>query len=586
VIKENKFAKNADEDFALVSSINGSVSSTTEILFPVIVKDSLKVRLWFKPNRFDVFVDTLSIASDGGGKKIPLTGNSPYPVLFSSQSSLPFGAVARNSTKQLSLKLHNTSINTLTVDSIYTKTSIFTVDKNNGSAATDTLSMNIIFSPTAIGSFVDTLYLRNNSTTSLVKIPLSGNTPAPVITVSATVVDWSSVVKGIAQLKTVLVTNPSLSPLTIDSIFTMTKQFILSKTSATIAMGETLSLAVSFKPDTFAVYADTLYLRNNSLLGLVKIPLMGGSPLPILTISPNSYRKDTVAVGDSSAQVYMIKNYSINDLPYDTARTGSSQFKFIGAAKGLIRSNDSTIFTILFTPGSYGEFADTLSVTSFGIMAKIPLSGSSPYPKMVLSVSSLDFGNVRKDTVSKKTIVVKNTSINKLRIDSLKTKSAQFTVESFTSPVFVTKKDSAIFVVTFKADTLRKYNDTLNIYSNQQTPIVFAALSGSGTLTSVLFSDNQMPTVYELNQNFPNPFNPSTTLRYGLPNNSTVSLKIYNVLGQQVASLVNGEQSAGWQGVIWNANVSSGVYLYRLEAVDLVNPNNRFVQVKKMILLK
>jgi hypothetical protein len=446
--------------------------------------------------------------------------------------------------------------------------------------------MNIIFSPTAIGSFVDTLYLRNNSTTSLVKIPLSGNTPAPVITVSATVVDWSSVVKGIAQLKTVLVTNPSLSPLTIDSIFTMTKQFILSKTSATIAMGETLSLAVSFKPDTFAVYADTLYLRNNSLLGLVKIPLMGGSPLPILTISPNSYRKDTVAVGDSSAQVYMIKNYSINDLPYDTARTGSSQFKFIGAAKGLIRSNDSTIFTILFTPGSYGEFADTLSVTSFGIMAKIPLSGSSPYPKMVLSVSSLDFGNVRKDTVSKKTIVVKNTSINKLRIDSLKTKSAQFTVESFTSPVFVTKKDSAIFVVTFKADTLRKYNDTLNIYSNQQTPIVFAALSGSGTLTSVLFSDNQMPTVYELNQNFPNPFNPSTTLRYGLPNNSTVSLKIYNVLGQQVASLVNGEQSAGWQGVIWNANVSSGVYLYRLEAVDLVNPNNRFVQVKKMILLK
>ena len=127
------------------------------------------------------------------------------------------------------------------------------------------------------------------------------------------------------------------------------------------------------------------------------------------------------------------------------------------------------------------------------------------------------------------------------------------------------------------------------IYSNQQTPIVVAPLTGSGTLTSVAYSDALLPTVYELNQNFPNPFNPSTTLRYGLPNNSAVSLKIYNVLGQQVASLVNGEQSAGWQRVTWNvpqSGISTGLYFYRLEAVDVANPNNRFLQVKKMLLLK
>jgi hypothetical protein len=97
------------------------------------------------------------------------------------------------------------------------------------------------------------------------------------------------------------------------------------------------------------------------------------------------------------------------------------------------------------------------------------------------------------------------------------------------------------------------------------------------------------PTQTILEDNYPNPFNPSTTLRYGLPNNSIVSLKIYNVLGQQIANLVNGEQSAGWQRVTWNvpqSGISTGLYFYRLEAVDVSNPKNRFVQVKKMMLLK
>ena len=80
------------------------------------------------------------------------------------------------------------------------------------------------------------------------------------------------------------------------------------------------------------------------------------------------------------------------------------------------------------------------------------------------------------------------------------------------------------------------------------------------------------PVVFALDQNYPNPFNPTTTIRYGLPMQAAVSLKIYDVLGREVMTLLEETQGAGVQSVVWNgwnslgAQVSSGMYFYRLEA--------------------
>jgi flagellar hook assembly protein FlgD len=87
-------------------------------------------------------------------------------------------------------------------------------------------------------------------------------------------------------------------------------------------------------------------------------------------------------------------------------------------------------------------------------------------------------------------------------------------------------------------------------------------------------------------QNYPNPFNPSTTVRYAVSTTSHVKVQIYNVLGQVVAELVNGEQSAGWYQIKWNAKVASGVYFYRFDAESISEPTERLVQVKKMLLLQ
>jgi hypothetical protein len=91
---------------------------------------------------------------------------------------------------------------------------------------------------------------------------------------------------------------------------------------------------------------------------------------------------------------------------------------------------------------------------------------------------------------------------------------------------------------------------------------------------------NNIPVEYVLSQNYPNPFNPTTTIEYQLPKNTYVSLKIYNMLGQEILSLVDGNQRAGYYNLRWDAlNLATGVYIYRLMTRD-------FVQTKKMILLK
>ena len=94
------------------------------------------------------------------------------------------------------------------------------------------------------------------------------------------------------------------------------------------------------------------------------------------------------------------------------------------------------------------------------------------------------------------------------------------------------------------------------------------------------------PTVFVLEQNYPNPFNPVTTIRYGIPFRSKVVLEIYNTLGQRIATLINQEQEPNYYKVTWNAQVPTGIYFYKLEAVDVNNPGNRFVQIRKMVVLK
>jgi photosystem II stability/assembly factor-like uncharacterized protein len=99
-------------------------------------------------------------------------------------------------------------------------------------------------------------------------------------------------------------------------------------------------------------------------------------------------------------------------------------------------------------------------------------------------------------------------------------------------------------------------------------------VKGAPTLRSAI------PTQFALQQNYPNPFNPSTTIRYSVPHQTRVTLAVFNILGQQVALLQNGDQDAGFHEVRFDGSgLASGVYFYRLQAGSYVN-------TKKLLLLR
>ena len=105
---------------------------------------------------------------------------------------------------------------------------------------------------------------------------------------------------------------------------------------------------------------------------------------------------------------------------------------------------------------------------------------------------------------------------------------------------------------------------------NQQLPLV------TGGITPVL----NMPDQFSLSQNYPNPFNPTTTINFKVPVNGLVTLKVYDVTGKEVATLINEVKNAGTHSIEFNAtDLSSGIYFYRIAAGD-------FMDVKKMVLLK
>jgi hypothetical protein len=125
----------------------------------------------------------------------------------------------------------------------------------------------------------------------------------------------------------------------------------------------------------------------------------------------------------------------------------------------------------------------------------------------------------------------------------------------------------------------------LNVYKMTAVNYDFWGSDSSNTVTvdnttGVIENENSFPQEFVLSQNYPNPCNPSTTISFTLPSRSFVTLKIFDLLGREVSTIVSGELQAGSYTRQWNAaNMASGVYFYGLTA-------GSFVETKKLILLK
>ncbi|MBA4407094.1 hypothetical protein C0389_07465 [bacterium] len=135
---------------------------------------------------------------------------------------------------------------------------------------------------------------------------------------------------------------------------------------------------------------------------------------------------------------------------------------------------------------------------------------------------------------------------------------------------------------------VRAYYSTEGKYSDEDYQAVFGQENVSIQEDKLIATlSNELPAEYSIS-NYPNPFNPTTTISYQLPENSFVTIKVYDMLGKEIATLVNGNRTAGYHKVTFDASrLTSGVYIYTINAGNPSAGSGRgFIQSKKMLLTK
>ena len=381
----------------------------------------------------------------------------------------------------------------------------------------------------------------------------------------------------------VFVRNELASALHLDSVFlSHGAPFSLgSPQKMSLRYMDSVGIPVSFGPMSLGDFSDTLYIRTNGLPSLLAIPLSGASPIPVPTLWPASFDPDTAAIGDSSVSEVVMRNPTINDLTVFSVHSQTPSFVLSDTSVGTVRALDTMAFKVSFKPSFFGAFTDTLTINTNAGLIQYPLRGNCPPPDLFTSVAFLDFGEVGVDTAKSLQFTIMNRSINVLRVDSVVIRGHLFGLATMALPTLVRKADTIVTSVTFDPDSANVVTDTLFIYSNASESPKLITLNGEGVkITTATGPADALPTQWVLYECYPNPFNPSTTIRYGLPSRSHVTLTVFNTLGQQVAVLQNGEQQAGYHEVRFDASgLASGVYLYRLTA-------GSYVETRRLLLLR
>ena len=252
-----------------------------------------------------------------------------------------------------------------------------------------------------------------------------------------------------------------------------------------------------------------------------------------------------------------------------------------------LRNGDSITVT--------GSVAEQFDVTRIQNISSAPVHATGrPEPPFVVSTTGTFGPNVGNGTPAAEQyegMLVQFNNVTVTSIDPVFSDPTEFEVDDGTGPIIVRRDGrhnySNVPADTIIGRTIIRLGDHISYlrgviyFSFNRYKIVPRTPTDWGTITSVeIDREPGLPARYSLAQNYPNPFNPLTTIVYEIPVGGPVTLKVYNVLGQEVQTLVQDVQSAGKYTVRFDASsMSTGVYFYSLNAAQ-------FRSVKKMLLLK
>ena len=373
----------------------------------------------------------------------------------------------------------------------------------------------------------------------------------------------------------------------------------------------------SYLQQVFAIDADTAYITAYKLLGT------SGSSRGIYKTTDggtNWNRQEAynssqsgpgimhffdsqngVVIGDPNLETYTTTNGGLTWNPVTMPTALSGEYTWIGNSR-LIVSGDNVWFGTnrrLFKSDDKGyNWTILLNETQY-----YDWTPSIAFQNSQVGIYALKMGGTATDHIIRKTTegganwyTLSNSVLDNIAPSSIQYIPGTSSTYILTGGRAPTMRGTA---VTFDAGESWTLIDTVGCYtinfssdsvgwgSQFATNVVYKYVGPKLTTVEEEIID-LLPTGYMLSQNFPNPFNPSTTFRYSIPTQSKVVIRVFDILGDEIATLIDEEKSVGTYELTWNAaNLPSGVYFYQLRAVDPSTSSGQgFVETKKMLLLK
>jgi hypothetical protein len=569
---------------------------------------------------------------------VSVSNSIPTPcIVVDPPISVLFDTTRIDSTKQLILTITNPSNFTLQIDSLWIDSKYFTVTKmlesghiNKG----DTVKVIVSFTPDSMRGYWGQFFIANNTPTSPYKVLLYGVGIDSLTELKNK--SWKSVqanlISGIDTFSVFASSPLNLSeismkiyhfhwPLSIISKLNPSYIYSYEDTCVTLFFPTQLVHFEAYEPIVkVALAKETVHSNNVTIKYLLtdnngtfldnNLLVSCDLPKSFIEVNPTSILFGTVKKDSAQQLSLSITNPSIIALQIDSLWTNTKYFEVIKIPiSEQIRTGDTLKAAIQFIPDSDRTYIDTIFIANNSPVSpyKLPLCGTdtSTTPSTgslksyqanfisgfntfsIFTPSPIDYGVMSMWIYVKLSKITGiNSKLPGLVSNIVKDTSVVLAWHSidWITPVHFNANEP-IITVTLAEKTGQGSGIRVEYeFADIQGTILNANISISNSIPSSV--QGNTPIAYELKQNYPNPFNPSTSIQYGLPTRSTVRIIIYDILGRTVANLVNAEQQAGIQSVIWNATVSSGLYFYRLEATSLDNPNKRFFETKKMLLLR
>jgi len=208
-------------------------------------------------------------------------------------------------------------------------------------------------------------------------------------------------------------------------------------------------------------------------------------------------------------------------------------------------------------------------------------SGTVKVSAQQIAFGGTAIGDTARKPVSIYSLLVPNT------IDSVSHSNSAFSLV-YSFPAFLNAYDSTSVKIVFAPKGLGTYSDTLRVYYNSTRTGISIPLSGIGMPVLGVREETLLPQQFVLEQNYPNPFNPETKITFSVGTYSHTSLRVFDLLGREVAVLVNDVKGPGTYSATWDAAAfSSGMYLYSLVSSPIDYANGKiFTATKKLILIK